>query len=127
VATLARHHLQANALDRAEAALASWPTDAPVVPALEALRGECERRRGNADAAAALLARAAGEHLQPRTFRCRACGDTAAPWRARCPRCGAWDTFDPFSDAVDGTPSVALMPSPRRSADDNHCVTETPG
>ena len=127
VAALARHHLAANGLDRAEAVLASWPAGAPTIPALEALRGECERRRGNVDAAAGLLARAAAEYLQPSIFRCGACSESAPEWRSRCPRCGAWDTFVPVADAGNGTASVDLMPSPSRNPPENHCVTETPG
>jgi len=127
VAALARRHLRANALERAEAALASWATDGPIVPALEALRGECERRRGRSEQAVAHLARAAAEHLEPRVFRCRACRHAGPDWRARCGRCGRWDTLEPASDTHDGEPSVDLMSSPSRTVAENHCVTETPG
>jgi predicted Zn-dependent protease len=94
-AAIVRHHLRADALDRAAAALATVPADAPADPVLEALRGDLARRRGDTVAAAEHLAHAAAEYLDPREMRCRACGQTAPAWSARCARCGRWDTLEP--------------------------------
>ena len=126
-AVLVRHHLRANALDRADAVLASWPEDAPATPTLEALRGECSRLRGRSDDAAAHLARAAAEYLDPRTFQCRVCRHSGPAWSARCTNCGQWDTMATAADTRDVEPSGDLIRSPRRTTAADHCVTETPG
>src|SRR6185436_12765459 len=57
-ATIVRHYLHTDALDRAEVALAAVPAGGMPDPVLEALRGELARRRGDADAAATHLAHA---------------------------------------------------------------------
>src|SRR6185436_5800075 len=126
-AALVRHHLQASALDRAEAVLSSWPGDAPAAPTLEALRGECSRRRGQSEQAAEHLARAAAEYLDPRTFHCRVCRHPGPAWSARCTNCGRWDTMASTADAHDVEASGDLIRSPRRTTAADHCVTETPG
>jgi lipopolysaccharide biosynthesis regulator YciM len=127
VAALVRHHLREDALDAAEAVLASWPADAPTVPVLEALRGECCRRRQQVEQAVVHLARAVETQLDLHAYRCRACGEAAADWRARCTRCGRWDTVAGESEAHDANSSAGLIPSPRRSMAADHCVTESPG
>ena len=90
---LVRQHLQRDALDEAEAALASWPDDSPATAALEALRGECCRRRGQAEQAAAHFGRAAAAYLDAPSLRCRACGAPSAAWEPRCAACGRWDAI----------------------------------
>jgi tetratricopeptide (TPR) repeat protein len=127
LATLARRHLRDEAVDAAEAVLARWPADGPPVPALEALRGECCRRRGFLDEALVHLGRAADVLHDPGAMRCRGCGAVQGTWAPRCTSCGRWDTIAGDADAHDGDSSVDLMPSPRRSTVPNHCVTETPG
>jgi lipopolysaccharide biosynthesis regulator YciM len=124
---LVRRLLAENALDAAETALASWSADTPVLPVLEALRGECCRRRGQHEQAAEHLARVAAEHLAPRAFRCRACGEPEPAWRPRCRTCGHWDTIASGFEAHEDDSSVDLIRSPRRSTVANHCVTESPG
>jgi predicted Zn-dependent protease len=127
VIALVRQHLRTEALDAAEAVLASWPEGAPIVPAIEALRGECCRRRAQIEQAVIHLARAVETQLDSRAYRCRACGEPASAWRARCTRCGRWDTVGSESEAHDADSSVGLMPSPSRNTAADHCVTEAPG
>ena len=127
VVALVRRHLRDDALDDAEAVLASWPADGPAVATLEALRGECCRRREQAEQAVVHLARAVEPRLGPRAYRCRACGEPAADWRPRCARCGRWDTVGGEFEAHDGDASAGLMPSPSRNTAVDHCVTESPG
>jgi predicted Zn-dependent protease len=126
LSALVRRHLHGDALDAAEAALAHWSPDA-VVPALEALRGECCRRRGQFEQAAVHLARAAAAHVDAAVFRCRPCGASAPAWAPRCAACGRWDTIATESEASPLDPSGGLMPSPSRSMVADRCVTESPG
>ncbi|MFN8542597.1 MAG: lipopolysaccharide assembly protein LapA domain-containing protein [Candidatus Binatia bacterium] len=86
---LARQLLAQGALDEAMAALG----DAGASPAADLLRGELERRRGNAVQAAELHARAAAGALGETAWRCTACRRPAAAWTAQCPVCRAWDTM----------------------------------
>jgi lipopolysaccharide biosynthesis regulator YciM len=127
VVALVRQHLREDALDAAEAVLASWPDDRPTVPALEALRGECCRRREHAEQAVVHLARAVEGQLDPRAYRCRACGEPAPEWLPRCARCGRWDTVAGESEPRDVDSSAGLMPFGRRNMAADHCVTEAPG
>jgi predicted Zn-dependent protease len=127
LAALVRQHLREDALDAAEAALASWPDQTSATPTLEALRGECFRRREQVEQAVVHLARAVETQLAPHGYRCRTCGEPAANWRPRCPRCGRWDTVAGESEAHDADSSASLMSSPRRSTAADHCLTESPG
>jgi tetratricopeptide (TPR) repeat protein len=122
---LAATLLRLDALDDAEAALASWPGDGPVVPALEALRGECARRRGRFEEATAHFARAVDAGRSG--HRCGACGHAHDGWAARCASCGRWDTVDGDAAPTDAIASGDLMPSPSRNTVAKHCVTEAPG
>jgi hypothetical protein len=126
LAALVRRQLHENALDAAEAALAHWSPDV-VVPALEALRGECCRRRGQFEQAAVHLARAAAGHLDAAGFRCRACGASTPAWAPRCAACGRWDVVATESEASHLDSSGGLMPLPSRTMVADHCVTESPG
>jgi hypothetical protein len=127
VAALARQHLATGDVDAAESVLASWPEDVPAGPTIEALRGECCRRREQPEQAIVHLARALASELDPRAYRCRACGEPATEWRPRCMRCGRWDTVAGEADARDVAASATLMPSPSGSTATDHCVTEIPG
>jgi tetratricopeptide (TPR) repeat protein len=125
LAALVRRHLREDALDAADAALAEWPPGA-VIPALEALRGECCRRRGRFEQAAVHLARASTAWLEAVGFRCRACGAAAPSWAGRCAACGRWDTVASESEVPRDDPSGSLMPSPSGSVLADHCVKESP-
>jgi predicted Zn-dependent protease len=124
LAALVRSHLQHDALDDAEAALASWPPDGSGAAALEALRGETCRRRGRFEQAAAHLARAAAGAAGT-GLRCDACGRAHDLWAARCRSCGRWDTVD--AAPAHRTASGDLMSSPSRTTPDDHCLTGAPG
>lgn len=125
VAALARAHLRANAVDEAATVLADWPADGPIVPAVEALRGECERRQGRFEQAAVHFARAATRWLEPSAYRCGRCAERRPAWEARCPRCGRWDTLDAVAMPSDGNPSALLMRSPSGNTDRDLHVPES--
>jgi lipopolysaccharide biosynthesis regulator YciM len=127
LAALVRQHLRANALEAAEAALDRWPADAAACPRLDALRGECARRRGRLEQAVVHLARAAEVRAAAPRYRCRACGAPAATWAGRCAGCGRWDVVDADPASLDGIPSDLLMSAPSRSTVENRCVTDSPG
>jgi HemY protein len=107
-AYLARTYLRDDALDDAESLLASWPADAPLPPAIEALRGELAWRKGRADDAVTHLVRAT-RRLDDAAHRCRACGTAAAAWVARCAHCGAWDTLAAGDEWIAPSGSGALI------------------
>jgi tetratricopeptide (TPR) repeat protein len=123
---LVRGHLRANALDRAEAALAEWPADGPVVSSIEALRGECSRRQARLEQAAVHFARAAEAWLAPSAFACGHCGQRLPAWQPRCPRCGRWDGVDGLATFAGSIPSADLMPSPSGNTGQDLCVPESP-
>ena len=104
LAAFVRHHLRQDSLDAAESALASWPAGGSPVPALEALRGECSRRRGHVEQAAAHFGCAAAPYLEPPAYRCDACGKAAPTWAPRCPVCGRWDAIGRTSQRQDAHP-----------------------
>ena len=115
LSALVRQHLLHDALDEAEAALASWSEGAPATAALEAMRGECCRRRGQSEQATLHFGRAAAAYLAAPVLRCRACGVPAAAWEPRCAGCGRWDAIAATSELQGADLSANLIPTPSRS------------